>query len=521
MSEQLAVSDVPGGSEGTTDLLRRGFHGSVAVMVSRAAAGAAGFVFSIYTLRYLSMPDYAVLKVLRSFVVLGTVATSLGLSASLLRFVPELLAKRANAALRRLLAIAAVLKVLAVAALAVFLVAAYGPLERALDLPEAMGPLLSLIVVYLAAVILSDFVAQGILASFLDQTFSSIVSAVMVAGYTAATVWCLERGYGLEGVLWSQVVFLVLALAAFAARAALRCLPVARGEAGTAMHIRSRLIRFSGFSVLVALGANLRSAAVDVLVISSFLGDAEVAIYGFASGLALMAFGYTPMANIGTILTPLVSREYARTENREKLVFFFQLATKLIAHTSLPMLVGLFVFLPNVITDIYGRPDYLPGLGVAQLFVGYMVVRLFTRPFAVLYSVLERLDLSLYALILFGLNLVLLLTLVPRFGMMGAAWSTCGTAPLYFLYHWVVFRRILKLPLRLPWVSLGKVLANLVPPVLIGLWLRRELHSFWLVIVGLAVVEAAYLGCGLVNRIFDEREKALLSRTMGRWSRVL
>jgi O-antigen/teichoic acid export membrane protein len=355
----------------------------------------------------------------------------------------------------------------------------------------------------------------------LEQTFYSIATTLMVLGYTAATVWCLTRGYGVTGVLWSQVVFLALALIGLSVRAGKRISPILELPPGTSLKIRSRVTRFASISFLLAVGVNLRNAAVDVLVISSFLGETEVALYGFASGLALMAYQYTPMANVGNILTPLVVREYSQNKNPEKLSFFFQLSTKLNAYSSVPILAALFVLLPNVIADIYNNPSYMPGLNVGRIFVLYMILKLFTRPFVVLYVTLERLELSLYALGFSVLNFLLLLVVVPRFGIIGAACCTCGLEPLFLAYHWVVFRLVLRIPLRMPWVALSKVILNLVPACVLGLWWGTHYKGTFQTLIGFALFFVLYWFCSRVNRIFDDRESALLKRMMGRWSYLL
>jgi O-antigen/teichoic acid export membrane protein len=316
-------------------------------------------------------------------------------------------------------------------------------------------------------------------------------------------------------VLISLVVFLGLGFLTLLFRTLRRVAPHFHAPPGTSIDIRRRVRRFAGFSFLIGLGSTMRSAAVDVLVISRYLEDADVALYAFATGIALMAFQYTPMANVGTILTPIMAREYSRTKDPERLVFFFQLSTKLALHTSVPLLVGLFIFLPNVITEIYQRPDYLPAVMVGRMFLGYMMVKILTRPFSIIYSTCERPDLSLYALFLLGLNLVLLFILVPRYGIFGAALSTCGLAPLYYVYHVVILRAFTGLRLSFPPLPLLRYAVNIAIAAVFGFLLQRHLNGLLLTLAGLGLFWLCYVLVAKTNRIFDEREKAVLGRTMG------
>jgi len=518
MDEELTAPEAPPRTRETSDILRKGFRGSVAIMVGRVVAGAAGIVFSIYTVRMLTIEEYAAWGVIRrSFLPFAILLTSFGLNPSLLRFIPELMEKGANAALRRLLFFAGGTKIAVALLLAAALVIFYGPIERVLDLPQALRPVLPVTVAFLIGFVLTEFLTQGVLPSFLDQTFYSAVTMLMVIGYTVAAVWALRNGYGLAGVLWSQVAFIGLAVVALAVRAGRLVAPILRAPPGMSMNIRKRVRRFAGINLLIAAGAMLRSAAVDVLVISAFLGDSDVALYTFASGVALMAFAYTPMANVGTVLTPIMAREYSRTKDPGRLAFFFRLSTKLVLHTSVPLMVALFVFLPNVITDIYQRPEYLGSLAVGRLFVAYMIVKLLSSPFAVLYQAIERPEFSMYAHGFAVLNVVLLFFLVPAFGINGAAIATCGVAPLLYFYQWFVFLRILRVPVRFPWKAAARVGANLIVPAALGVYLAPRIAGPWLLAGVVFLLGALYLGFALLNRIFDDRERMILGTALGRW----
>jgi O-antigen/teichoic acid export membrane protein len=53
-----------------------------------------------------------------------------------------------------------------------------------------------------------------------------------------------------------------------------------------------------------------------------------------------------------------------------------------------------------------------------------------------------------------GLNVVLNLVLVPRFGLMGAAWSTAASFGIGMVATWLIGRRVVALPI--PWESLAR-----------------------------------------------------------------
>jgi O-antigen/teichoic acid export membrane protein len=53
-----------------------------------------------------------------------------------------------------------------------------------------------------------------------------------------------------------------------------------------------------------------------------------------------------------------------------------------------------------------------------------------------------------------ALNVVLNLILVPRFGLMGAAWATAASFGVGMVATWLIGRRVMPLPI--PWESLAR-----------------------------------------------------------------
>jgi O-antigen/teichoic acid export membrane protein len=183
-----------------------------------------------------------------------------------------------------------------------------------------------------------------------------------------------------------------------------------------------------------------------------------------------------------------------------------------------PLLVALFVFLPQVITEVYGRADYLPAINVARLFLGYMIMKLLSNPFAVLYSTLERPEFSLYSQVFAVLNLILLFVLVPGYGIMGAAAATCGVAPLYLIYHWVIMRYVIGIRITVPWRAFLRTTGNLVLPTVVAVKLQGHLSGIPGTMGGFVLFGVIYLGLFSLSNIFDERERITIRKTMGKWA---
>lgn len=171
----------------------------------------------------------------------------------------------------------------------------------------------------------------------------------------------------------------------------------------------------------------------DLILLALFWTNREVGIYATAVFLAELIW-YIP-ATVSTVLLPAVSSADSEARARD-------ISLKAIRHTvflSLAAAVTLAVTAQWLITTLYG-PSFAPAVRALQVLL-FGVVML--APAKLIVSHLAGVGKSQYVsyLALSGLGLTLLLDviLIPRFGMIGAAWASAaayscsGLLSLYWL----------------------------------------------------------------------------------------
>ena len=171
----------------------------------------------------------------------------------------------------------------------------------------------------------------------------------------------------------------------------------------------------------------------DLILLALFWTNREVGIYATAVFLAELIW-YIPAA-VSTVLLPAVSSADSEARARD-------ISLKAIRHTvflSLAAAATLAVTAQRLITTLYG-PSFAPAVRALQVLL-FGVVML--APAKLIVSHLAGVGKSQYVsyLALSGLGLTLLLDviLIPRFGMIGAAWASAaayscsGLLSLYWL----------------------------------------------------------------------------------------
>lgn len=181
---------------------------------------------------------------------------------------------------------------------------------------------------------------------------------------------------------------------------------------------------------------------IDRLMIGYLMKDslAQIAVYSIAAGLAA-AISIFPGAITG-IFSPVIAELYGKGDMKE-IKKTTVISMKWMTMLMIPPIIMLFTFGDKILNLFYG-PQYATGSIVLILFTfGIFVRYLFSLPSGVL-SIMLRLDVELKASIVAGgLNILLNLLLIPRFGINGAALASVlsfiGAMTVYWYYSKKVF----------------------------------------------------------------------------------
>jgi len=180
---------------------------------------------------------------------------------------------------------------------------------------------------------------------------------------------------------------------------------------------------------------NLR---LDILVISYFLGERAIGLYGVANELIISLLIIPTL--LSTALFPFLSR---KVNDKSTLVPISNLSVKGLITLGVPMGAGILILAPTIITVVFGDKyaESATVLRILSLGLGLTYARL------VFSWLLTAINLVKYALLEYvyclTINLFLNILLVPRFGIEGAAIATVTSSIFGNLYLYYQTRRFL------------------------------------------------------------------------------
>ncbi len=259
---------------------------------------------------------------------------------------------------------------------------------------------------------------------------AGLINTGLFAVFTIVFVWGL--GWGVVGVPVATII----------------------GCAGSVIYSLSRLrgafkvsfdwglckgmLAFSLPLVPSSLGA-VAMLYVNRVAVQQMLSNDDLGIFSVAMRVAMLA-GFV-MLGFGNSLTPLIYANYKKPETPHRIADIFRYFTAL----SLIGLAGLWLGAREVIL-LLSKPDYLAATGPLCV-LSLAVVLQQSYAFAPGAWIAKRTGLlSVINLVGGGLNVVLCLWLIPRFGIMGAAWANLLTAMVIALANFAVSQKCYAIP---------------------------------------------------------------------------
>jgi O-antigen/teichoic acid export membrane protein len=219
--------------------------------------------------------------------------------------------------------------------------------------------------------------------------------------------------------------------------------------------------------------------SMDVIVLSAFVGETAVGLYSAA--WRYVRLGSVVAKSFTTAVFPLLTR--AHLESPGKFREITQHAVRVMAMIAIPIIVGVSVLPERVVQLIY-KPEFAEAAPILQVLIWVLLLE-FINPFlshSLFSQGKQRLSMVVAAVGLLT-NVVLMLTLVPSMGSMGAAFACVGSgamATICYLY----FTRELGL-IRVFAVETARIS---VAGIVMGIGLRGIENQTWLLLGTVALV---------------------------------
>lgn len=243
---------------------------------------------------------------------------------------------------------------------------------------------------------------------------SALFEVIYQLTFLLVGYFLVSNGFGVKGVIYGYGIgWFVLCVVSFYA--------LSTGLGSISVSAARSLSDFSKYNFIASVLRTSAYSWIDVLLIGVFLSQSAVAAYEAAwrVTLAVMLFAQA----IGHTLFPQVSDWISR----EKLAEVERVVPTAITGSLLlvvPSVAGAFVLGEDILTYLFGSEYAIASTALVVLLIGKIVAAVNNVYRPVLLG-LDRPDLAAWSAIVFiGLNSVLNVVLVWRFGLVGAAVAT-------------------------------------------------------------------------------------------------
>jgi O-antigen/teichoic acid export membrane protein len=260
---------------------------------------------------------------------------------------------------------------------------------------------------------------------------------------------------------------------------------------------------FVGFFYLIILWLN-------TLLVGFFMESRDVGIFGAAHNTAML--GQVVLIAFVSIFAPMVSDLHNRKQ-MEKLEHLFKIVTKWIFLFSFPIFVLMVYYAEEILALTFGK-DFVVGARCLEILSLGLLINSLIASSGILTSMSGRPKLELYNLTaILVINVLLSFILIPRYGIIGAAYSTLiafvslnilRLLEVYYLFKIHPFR----FDLYKPFLS---GCSSFLIMVLAAKYLFAAANTFLSLVLGACVYIGLYV---LILFLFgfEEEDKIILSK---------
>lgn len=399
------------------------------------------FILRIFLARWLSVSDLGLYQMVAT--VIGTVlmAATFGIPTAIIKFTAEF--KDEKETLNQFVT-ASILASLFFGSVVGFLIYAFsGLISQLFHMPDlrALLEIVSLTFPFYSAFFtLISFInglrwmrRYAILIFF--QSFSLLIFTIIIVGI---------MGLGLKGATYSLVLCTVcMALMAFAGAKEFFSF-----QFDNLKKKISTLLRY-GVILLGSDVMNVISSNADILIIGYFLSQTDVGFYSIAIALG-MIINLVPAA-IQRITYPATS-ELLSKQNPKQLHIMLDKSMKYTTLLLVPMSLGIAFFSEPIVKILFGS-KYLPSLlPLNILLIGRTIKGSINTPIGAIFTSVGRPDISLFFDTFGSVSSILLMVLlIPFFGISGAAFSTSFTMAIGALLFIILIPRFTTFRIDLNW----------------------------------------------------------------------
>jgi len=362
------------------------------------------------------------------------------------------------------------------------------------------------IIIFGVSSIMSPFTAiqGGLQRMDITNKVTISLSIPMIAG----TVFFLERGYGLPGLMINNAIILLLtSIINFAI--AFRILPQLRLNPFLLnWEMIKQLFRY-GLKLQIIQFEGIFTFQTDKLLISYFLNIGLVSFYQLGS-MIINKTRSLPLLLISAIV-PAASELDARQDKKRIYDLYFR-GTKYLAVVGMPLLV-LVSLTASLVMLVWMGQGFEKSVLVIQILAPCYLINFLTGMGTSIALGIGKPEFHMKAAIFqFILNLILSIILIIKIGFMGVVIATLIALSLSSMWFVIMFHRHMQYPLLefVQMIVVKPIIACLPPALIIGVtnylisFSSNRLSNFSILILEIAIFIALYILVILKIRYLDD-----------------
>ncbi len=264
------------------------------------------------------------------------------------------------------------------------------------------------------------------------------------------------------------------------------------------------------YALPIGLSQNVFEVAkyADKIIVSHFFNPATYAAY--ARGAINIPLINTLSSTLDNLMMPKLVR-FHEAGDIAGLLRTWHSSIKLLASFIYPCLAFL-LFTAHLLIPALYTDKYLDSVIFFQIYILYLIYNITT--YNVIIRVIGKTSIMAWVAILGeGFNVLLTITLIKIFGIVGAPWGIFIAGGMMVIGYLLAITHLLKISFWdiFPWRSLGKILLLATLPLLPLLWIEQLPYDYWPRLAWMALVYSA--GYWLLFKFYsplDDEEHALI-----------
>jgi len=374
----------------------------------------------IITVKYLGVAQYGQFTLCRSIGDFALIFASLGLNASIVRFVPELRVRGSKAGLKRLLTKTALLQLAGCVATTILLWLMGPLLQRWFGLTPPSLVLLAAAIV--GSQMAKNFVMDTFTALFMVRT-SSLLSIAHSAIWFVLLLTVLRWVPRVEVAVLTFIIPMAT-LALIGIFLLVRQIHRLDWNASIPGIGKRRVLGIAVPTVINAAGSIFMRQYSELFFLSAFFSPALAGVYDIGCQLANMIVFFLPLA-LQSLLASGFAEAYAR--DNKCLPRLLDSMYKALIVIVLPIIAGGVAFSPRFVELVYDKEAIAAGSIAAAFFI-YNGSFILSLPLSLALTAREKVLHTQPLMVLqVVVNLLLDYLLIPRYGLWGAYWAVAGT----------------------------------------------------------------------------------------------